>query len=371
MAMPSEGSELGSQVAEAEPVAGDAAEVAERGQSVVEGEAPGQAPVAGVGGAELPAALAACRPQLLPQPLPLLQQVQLGHRVRGHLPEPLRVQHGGGDADQEDEDLRGSKARREHPAGLGGLNFSPSSPGSLRFGRLRASFHQSPAWSSIHRGQPASVGQRKVWARGYLGLVLLAELLAGVGHGKQGQVEEGTGGADVEIVGEEFALDGTEGVAREVPAHHKPCQGEQISTGVKPPPLCHPPGTEHNTEPNLPATKVTQTCIPQEVERKSRCSSLMVSEGSVSLAMVSWMGTGPFKSARSPPNSALGRGRCRHLAARRANAVQVHKPAYSGKALELAQPRSSPSTAHPAGLQTRRSNPSYLRGRALRQHLAT
>lgn len=97
----------------------------------------------------------------------------------------------------------------------------------------------------------------------------------------------------------------------------------------------------------------------------------MVLEGCVSPAMASWMGTGPSMSARSPPDSALSCGCCCHLAARRANAVQVHKPAYSGKALELAQPHSSLAATHPTGLQTRCSNPSYLRGWALRQHLGT
>lgn len=69
--------------------------------------------------------------------------------------------------------------------------------------------------------------------------------------------------------------------------------------GQSPVPCATPLGTERST-PNLPATKVTQTCIPQEVERKSSCSSLMVLEGPVSLAMVSWMGTGPSMAARSP-----------------------------------------------------------------------
>lgn len=71
-----------------------------------------------------------------------------------------------------------------------------------------------------------AVASRSLGGGGYLGRVLLAEPLAGVGQGKQGQVEEGTSGADVEVVGEELTLDGAEGVAREVPAHHKPCQGE-------------------------------------------------------------------------------------------------------------------------------------------------
>lgn len=150
-----------------------------------------------------------------------------------------------------------------------------------------------------------------------------------------------------------------------------PARGTAGKSWGKAPSPVPPPRAESTTEPNLPATKVTQTCIPQEVERKSRCSSLMVLEGCVSPAMASWMGTGPSMSARSPPDSALSCGCCCHLAARRANAVQVHKPAYSGKALELAQPHSSLAATHPTGLQTRCSNPSYLRGWALRQHLGT
>lgn len=87
----------------------------------------------------------------------------------------------------------------------------------------------------LHRGQASpSAAEEGAWAAGssclkgggYLGGVLLAEPLAGVGHGKQGQVEEGTGGADVEVVGEELTLDGAEGVAGKVPAHHKPCEGD-------------------------------------------------------------------------------------------------------------------------------------------------
>lgn len=64
---------------------------------MVEGEAPSQPPVAGAGGSELPRALAA------------LQELQLGHRVGGDPPEALRVQHRSGDADEEDDDLRGAK----------------------------------------------------------------------------------------------------------------------------------------------------------------------------------------------------------------------------------------------------------------------
>lgn len=44
-----------------------------------------------------------------------------------------------------------------------------------------------------------------------------------------------------------------------------------------------------------------------------------------------------------------------------------------GRAVELTQPQPlpSPATVHPTGLQTQFSNPLYLRGRALRQHLVT
>lgn len=111
---PSEGRELCSQVVQAQPVAHDAAEVAEGGQSVAEGEAPGQLSVPGAGGLELPAGLTACLARLLPQPLALLQELQLGHRVGGDLPKALRVQDRGSDADEEDDGLRGSKAGREH-----------------------------------------------------------------------------------------------------------------------------------------------------------------------------------------------------------------------------------------------------------------
>lgn len=127
----SEGRELCSQVLQAQPVAHDAAEVAEGGQSVVEGEAPGQPPVAG--GSELPTGLAACRPRLLPRPrlllLPLaaLQELQLGHRVGGDPPEALRVQHGSGDADEEDDDLRGAKPAVS-TSRCGGLNSTHPRP---------------------------------------------------------------------------------------------------------------------------------------------------------------------------------------------------------------------------------------------------
>lgn len=76
--------------------------------------------VPGVGGSELPAGLAACQPQLLPQPLAALHQLQLSHHVGGDLPEPLRVQHGSGDAGEEDDDLQRSKALTEHLAGVVG-----------------------------------------------------------------------------------------------------------------------------------------------------------------------------------------------------------------------------------------------------------
>lgn len=85
---------------------------------------------------------------------------------------------------------------------------------------------QARQWSLAYKEGVWAMASSCLAEGGYLGPVLLTEPLAGVGHGKQGQVEEGTGGADVEVVGEELPLDGAEGVAREVPAHHKPCQGE-------------------------------------------------------------------------------------------------------------------------------------------------
>lgn len=110
------------------------------------------------------------------------------------------------------------------------------------------------------------------------------------------------------VVGEELALDEAVGVAREAAAHHEPCKGgERVGPGAKPPPLGLPPrqsATAVCTDRNLPDTKVTQICIPQEVERKTRCSSLMALEGSVSVGMVSWPGTGPSTSAKPPPNLA-------------------------------------------------------------------
>lgn len=118
---------------------------------------------------------------------------------------------------------------------------------------------------------------------------------------------------------------------------------------------------------NLPATKVTQICIPQEVERKTRCSSLMVVEGSMSAGTVSWPGTGPSMSAKPPPNSLPS---CCHLAGSGKRSSASQACLFTG-ALELTQPQPlpSPTTTHPTGLQTRFSNPLYLRGRTLRQHL--
>ena len=112
-ALLSQGAETGSQAVQGEAVARDAAEVAEGGQSVVEGELPGQPPVAGVGGAQLPAGAAAGHPDLLAEAVPALDEVHVCHEVGGDLPEPLRVQHRGSDADKEDDDLQGSNARRE------------------------------------------------------------------------------------------------------------------------------------------------------------------------------------------------------------------------------------------------------------------
>lgn len=144
-----------------------------------------------------------------------------------------------------------------------------------------------------------------------------------------------------------------------------PARGRAGKSWGKPPSPVPPPWAEGTAQPNLPATKVTQTCIPQEVERKSRCSSLMVLEGSVSLAMVSWMGTGPSMSARSPQTrrwavvaavTSLLAGQMRLRFTELLTQEKLwgwHSPV----------PASAP--------QTRCSNPSYLRGRALRQHLGT
>lgn len=161
-------------------------------------------------------------------------------------------------------------------------------------------------------------------------------------------------------------------MAREMAAHHKPCKGgDQISPRAKPP-LLGPPSRQRATtacsDHNLPATKVTQICIPQEVERKTRCSSLMVVEGSVSAGTDgTGPGTGPSMSAKPPPNSLPS---CCHLAVSRKLSSASQACLFTG-ALELTQlqPLPSPTATHPTGLQTRFSNPVYLRGRALRQHL--
>lgn len=105
----SQGGEVGGQVVQAEAVAGDAAEVAEGRCGAVEGELPGQLPVAGVGGAQLPAGLAGEQPDLLPQAAAALDAVHVRRDVGGGLPEPLRVQRGDGHADEEDDDLQGEQ----------------------------------------------------------------------------------------------------------------------------------------------------------------------------------------------------------------------------------------------------------------------
>lgn len=112
----SQGSETGSQVVQAQAVACDAAEVAEGGQSVVEGELPGELPVAGVGGTQLPAGLAGEQPDLLAEAVAALHELHVCHDVRGDRSEPLCVQHRSSDANEEDDDLQGSNARREHLA---------------------------------------------------------------------------------------------------------------------------------------------------------------------------------------------------------------------------------------------------------------
>lgn len=102
---------MGGQAVEAGAVAGDAAEVAEGGGGAVEAELPGQLPVAGVRGTQLPAGPPGEQPHLLPQPVGALDVVHLLCDVAAGLPQPLRVQRGDGHADEEDDDLQeGSKA---------------------------------------------------------------------------------------------------------------------------------------------------------------------------------------------------------------------------------------------------------------------
>lgn len=142
-----------------------------------------------------------------------------------------------------------------------------------------------------------------------------------------------------------------------------------MSAGAEPPPLCHPPGhraqhtqpTGHEGHPDLHSPGGGEEKQVQQFDGVGgpRVTCHGVLDGDRSL-----------HGSQVTPNSALSCGCCCHLAARRANAVQVCKPACSGKALELAQPRSSLTTTHP-GLQSRCSNPWYLRGRALCQHLGT
>lgn len=104
---------MGSQVIQAQAIACDAAEVAEGGQRVVEGELPGELPVARVGGTQLPAGLAGEQPNLLAKAVAALDEVHVCHDVRGGLPKPLGVQHRGSDANEEDDDLQGSNTGHE------------------------------------------------------------------------------------------------------------------------------------------------------------------------------------------------------------------------------------------------------------------
>lgn len=107
----SQSPETGSQVVQAPAIACDAAEVAEGGQSVVEGELPGQLPVARAGGSQLPAGLACSQPDLLAKAMSALEEVHLCHDVGGDGPKPLCVQHRSSNRNEEDNDLQGSKAR--------------------------------------------------------------------------------------------------------------------------------------------------------------------------------------------------------------------------------------------------------------------
>lgn len=63
---------------------------------------------------QLPAGLAGKQSDLLAEAVAALDEVHVCHDVGGDLPEPLRVQHGSSDANEEDDDLQGSKACREH-----------------------------------------------------------------------------------------------------------------------------------------------------------------------------------------------------------------------------------------------------------------
>lgn len=110
----SQSPEMGSQAVQAPAVACDAAEVAEGGQTVVEGELPGQLPVAWVGGSQLPAGLAGSQPDLLAEAVSALKEVHLCQDVGGDGPKPLRVQHRSSDTNEENDDLQGSKAGCDH-----------------------------------------------------------------------------------------------------------------------------------------------------------------------------------------------------------------------------------------------------------------
>lgn len=284
---------------------------------MVEGELLAQLLVAGVGGTQLLAGLAGG----LAEAVAALHEVHVCHDVGGGPPEPLRVQHRGSHTNEEDDGLQGAKPAVDI-SGAWWLALLPPILCSLdaNWFLLTKALCGPPrhSHSSLSGAKPSGT----VWRNGfglqpapvlkweaYLGLLFVTEQLTGMVHGKQSQVEEGTSRASVEVVGEELALDEAEGVAREVAAHHKPCRrGEQVGPGASPLPLGLPARqrtTAVCTDFDLPATKVTQICIPQEVERQSRCSSLMVSEGSVAVTMVSWLGTGASMAAKPPSGLTL------------------------------------------------------------------
>jgi len=242
--------------------------------------------------------------------------------------------------------------------------------------QISSLFANHPRRSRAER-DPAAGGiwataSSRLKAGGYLGRLFIAEQLAGVVHGKQRQVEEGASGADVEVVGEELALDEAEGVAREAAAHHEPCKGGRTGRSWGKAPSPGQRATAMCTDHNLPATKVTQTCIPQEVERKTRCSSLMALEGSALVGVVSRPGMGPSMSVTLPPESAPSCRCCRRLAGPGKRGL-ASQGAWFGKSFRAgaAPAPSQPPTAHPTRLQTQFSAPLYLRGRALRQPLVT
>lgn len=99
-------------VAQAVEVAGDAAQVAQRRQQPVEPQAAAQVSVLDVRLAQLGVGLAVGRQaDVLAQPARLLDEVHVGHDLRRHLAEPLRVDRGHRHRHEEDEDLDEERVR--------------------------------------------------------------------------------------------------------------------------------------------------------------------------------------------------------------------------------------------------------------------